>query len=54
VATGSGVTSRGAEDSRAAAPTSPVNLILPIAGLALIGGGIILALLARNKPGAPK
>ncbi len=57
-ATGIGVTSRGAEDSRAAGPTSAVNLVLPIAGLALIGGGIILALMARNRgtkpPDAPK
>lgn len=57
-ATGAGVTARGAEASRAASPTSAVNLVLPIAGLALIGGGIILALMARNRgakpPDAPK
>lgn len=56
-ATGSGVTSRGSEDSRAASPTSAVNLVLPITGLVLIGGGIILALMARSrgpKPDAPK
>ncbi|WP_095042159.1 SH3 domain-containing protein [Candidatus Promineifilum breve] len=57
-AMGSGVDSRGSEDSRAAGPTSAVNLVLPIVGLGLIGGGIILALMARNRgtkpPAAPK
>lgn len=48
---GPGVSSRGSESSRAASPTSSTNLILPIAGLALIGGGIILALLSRNRGG---
>lgn len=48
---GPGVSSRGSESSRAASPTSAVNLILPIAGLALIGGGIVLALLSRNRGG---
>lgn len=48
---GPGVSSRGSESSRAASPTSAVNLILPIAGLALIGGGILLALLSRNRGG---
>ena len=48
---GPGVSSRGSESSRAASPTSSTNLILPIAGLALIGGGIILALLSRNRVG---
>lgn len=51
--TGSGVTSRGSEDSRAAGPTSAVNLVLPIVGLGLIGGGIILALMARNRGTKP-
>lgn len=46
---GSGVSSRGSETSRVASPTSAMNLILPLAGLALIGGGILLALLSRNR-----
>lgn len=46
---GLGVSSRGSEASRAASPTSVTNLILPLAGLALIAGGIALALLSRNR-----
>lgn len=46
---GSGVSSRGSEASRAASPTSMMNLVLPLAGLALIGGGIILALMSRTR-----
>lgn len=45
---GSGISSRGSETARVASPTSMVNLFLPLAGLALIGGGILLALLSRN------
>ncbi len=48
---GSGVSSRGSEASRAASPTSAMNLILPLAGLALISGGIILALTSRKQSG---
>lgn len=47
-AQGSGISSRGSEAGRAASPTSTTNLLLPLAGLALIAGGIILALLSRN------
>jgi hypothetical protein len=50
-APGTGLTSRGSDASRTAAPTSMTNLLLPLAGLALIGGGIILALLSRNRGG---
>lgn len=46
---GLGVSSRGSEASRAASPTSVTNLVLPLAGLALIAGGIALALLSRNR-----
>ncbi len=49
---GLGVSSRNSEASRAASPTSTVNLILPLAGLALISGGIILALVSRKQGGA--
>ena len=49
---GSGISSRSAEASRAASPTSAMNLILPLAGLALISGGIILALTSRKQSGA--
>lgn len=49
---GSGISSRSSEVSRAASPTSTMNLILPLAGLALIGGGIILALTSRKQSGA--
>ena len=49
---GTGVDSRGSESSRAASPTSALNLILPLAGLALISGGIVLALASRRKAGA--
>lgn len=48
---GPGVSSRGSDASRAAAPTSATNLILPLAGLGLIAGGIVLALLSRSKGG---
>lgn len=48
-AQGSGISSRGSESNRAASPTSATNLILPLAGLALIAGGIALALLSRNR-----
>lgn len=55
---GSGLNSRGSEAFRAASPTSATNLILPLVGLALIAGGIVLALLSRNrgggKPDEPK
>lgn len=50
-APGSGLNSRGSDASRAASPTSMTNLILPLLGLALIAGGIILALLSRNRGG---
>src|SRR5690606_15656316 len=44
-----GLNSRGSETFRAASPTSATNLILPLIGLALIAGGIVLALLSRNR-----
>ena len=50
---GLGVSSRGTEAGRAASPTSTMNLILPVAGLALIGAGIVLALMTRNRGGNP-
>jgi hypothetical protein len=50
-APGTGLTSRGSGASRTAAPTSMTNLLLPLAGLALIAGGIVLALLSRNRGG---
>ncbi|MBP6015968.1 MAG: hypothetical protein KA586_04550 [Candidatus Promineofilum sp.] len=50
-APGTGLTSRGSDASRAASPTSVTNLILPLLGLALIAGGIVLALLSRNRGG---
>ena len=50
-ASGTGLTSRGSDASRAAAPTSMTNLLLPLAGLTLIAGGIVLALLSRNRGG---
>lgn len=53
VAPGTGLEPRGAESARADSPTSTMNLILPLAGLALIAGGIIMALMARNR-GAKK
>lgn len=57
-AAGLGVSPRGSDASRAAAPTSATNLIIPLVGLLLIGGGIVLALLTRNrgseKPEEPK
>ena len=46
-----GLTSRGSDASRTASPTNVTNLILPLLGLALIAGGIILALLSRNRGG---
>ncbi len=52
-ASGSGVAPRGSSASRAMSPTSVTNLILPLAGLALIAVGIVLALAARKR-GAPK
>lgn len=48
---GSGISSRGTDASRAASPTSATNLLLPLAGLGLIAGGIALALLSRSKGG---
>ena len=55
---GTGLDPRGAESARSESPTSNVNLILPLAGLALIAGGIVMALMARNrgakKPDEPK
>lgn len=48
---GQGVSSRNSEASRAASPTNAMNLILPLAGLALISGGIILALVSRKQSG---
>lgn len=53
VAPGTGLDSRGAESARTASPTSTMNLILPLGGLALIAGGIVIALIARNR-GAKK
>ncbi len=53
VAPGTGLDPRGSESARADSPTSSVNLILPLAGLALIAGGIVMALMARNR-GAKK
>jgi hypothetical protein len=50
-AQGSGVSSRGSETARAETATSTTNLILPLAGLALISGGILLALLTRRSGG---
>ncbi len=58
VAPGTGLDPRGSESARADSPTSTTNLILPLAGLALIAGGIVMALMARNrspkKPDEPK
>lgn len=51
VAQGAGLSSRGTGASRTASPTSATNLILPLGGLALIAGGIILALLSRKRGG---
>ena len=50
---GSGMAPRGSSASRAMSPTSVTNLILPLAGLALIAVGIVLALAARKR-GTPK
>ncbi len=50
-APGTGLSSRGSDAARAASPTSMTNLILPLLGLALIAGGIVLALLSRNREG---
>lgn len=52
-ALGTGLDPRGAESARADSPTNTMNLILPLAGLALIAGGIVMALMARNR-GAKK
>ena len=52
-ASGPGMVSRSSGASRTASPTSVTNLILPLAGLALIAVGIVLALAARKR-GAPK
>lgn len=49
---GPGMASRDSSMSRAASPTSATNLILPLAGLALIAAGIILALATRKQGGA--
>jgi len=49
--TGPGVSSRNADASRAESPTSAMNLILPLAGLVLISGGIVLALVSRKGGG---
>lgn len=46
---GTGLDPRGAESARAESPTSTVNLILPLAGLALIAAGVVMALMARNR-----
>lgn len=51
-ASGPGMVSRDSGTSRAASPTSATNLILPLAGLALIAAGIVLALATRKQSGA--
>lgn len=50
-AQGAGMNTRGSSTSRAASPTSAMNLILPVAGVALIAAGIILALFSRSRSG---
>jgi hypothetical protein len=55
---GLGLESRGAEAARANSPTNTLNLLLPLAGVALIAGGILLALMTRIRgpktPDEPK
>lgn len=47
---GLGVTERSMRASRSATTTSdPLNLVLPLAGILLIGAGILVALLTRNR-----
>ncbi len=48
---GPGVSSRNSDVSRVASPARTMNLLLPLAGLVLISGGIILALGSRKQSG---
>jgi hypothetical protein len=48
---GTGEVATPTADDSGASPTGALNLILPLAGLLLIGVGVILALLARNRRG---
>ncbi|MFO7663657.1 MAG: SH3 domain-containing protein [Chloroflexota bacterium] len=54
LAGGVGVADRGVTDSRGETGSdNSLNLILPLIGIGLIGAGILLALLARNRPTTP-